>query len=224
MGEKQERIVKRNVRKNLIDNPTSDQLEEAQNEALKLVALHEVPPKKKDLSEHALLPGVTKTSGDYIQQVVLMRIGGFRDVDIAEKIGTSQPNISRLEKRHPHAFVKAEINALEHLKRKSLVNLESCRLLLSGAGPRLVKVLVELAENEDVKDNVRKDCAIAGLNLMGAGHARTTVGGRDSELTKTAANVFIQNVENQGKQYEETVVIEAEEAEVIHDNESDLAD
>jgi hypothetical protein len=220
VGKKQERIVRRQDRKNLVDNPTSDQLKVAQNEALKLVALHEGPTKKGALSEHPLLPGVTKTSGEYIQQIVLMRIGGFRDVAIAEQIGTSQPNISRLEKNHPHAFIKAEIHALEHLKRKSLVNLESCRLLLSEAGPRLVKVLVELAENEDVKDNVRKDCAIAGLNLMGAGHARTTVGGRDSELTKVAQNVFIQSVQDQEKKYEETVVIEAEDAEIVEEEDS----
>ena len=216
MGEKQERIVRRNERKNLIQDATSDQLEEAYDEARKLVVLHEDPKIRRGNTDHELLPDVTKTSGDLIQAVVLMRIGRFRDVDIAKQLNTSQPNISRLEKNHPHAFAKAEMIALNHLKRKSLVNLESCRLMLSEAGPKFVKVLVDLAEDPDIKDNVRKDCAIAGLNLMGAGYARTSVGGRDSELNKGAASVFIQNIVEKEKAYAD-VTIDAEDAEIIEE-------
>ena len=215
MGDKQERIVRRNDRKNLIKDPTSDQLSDGYDEARKLVVLHEDPRNRRGYKEHELLPGVTKTSGDMIQGIVGQRLQGFRDVDAAEHLGTSQPNISRLEKNHPDAFAKAEVHLLQQAERKYLVNLWGVRSALSEAGPRMVKVLVDLAEDASLKENVRRSAATDVLNLAGVGYSRQSVGGKDGGITRGAANVFIQNIVDKEKEYAETVVVEAEDAEVI---------
>ena len=217
MGEKRKHEETRPRRKDLVDDPTPDQLEEAYEESRKLVALHEDPKYKRDRTQHAHLPGVTKQSGDRIQAIVALRIQGFRDVDIAKHLGTFQPEISRLESNFPDAFAKAEIHALTQAERKYKINMWSVRAALSEAGPKLVNVLIELAENPEVKDNVRKDAAIAGLNLMGVGYTRTTVGGKDSKLNAGAANMFIQAVKDKEQEYQ---VVDAEDVEYVEEENS----
>lgn len=213
MVERKKKVNKRSDRKNLIHDPSSDQLTDAYEEARKLVVLHEDPTQKSDRSCHALLPGVNKLSGDLIQAVIALRIQGFRDVDIAQHLDTSQPNISRLESNHPEAFAKAEIHALTQMERKYKLTLWGVRAALTEAGPRLVQVLIDIAEDPTLKENVRKDAAIAGLNLMGVGYTRTTVGGKDSTLNPAAVNTYIQNVVNKKEEYA-TVI----DAEVVEEN------
>ncbi len=204
----------RNDRKDLIQNPTPDQLDDGYKEASKLVSLHEEPTTKSDQTPHMLLPGVTKLSGDLIQAVVAMRLQGFRDVDIAKHINTSQPNISRLESKYREAFLKAEVHALENVERKYLVNLWGIRAALSEAGPEMIKVLVGLAQNAETKDNVRKDCAIAVLNMIGAGYSRTSKGGKDSTVDPRTNNVM-QTIINAPASAAEATVITVEDAEIV---------
>ena len=215
-GKRKPREVKRNARKNLIQDPSSDQLKDAYEEARKLVVLHEDPTQKSGRSDHALLPGVNQLSGDLIQAVIALRIQGFKDVDIAKHLDTSQPNISRLESTHPEAFAKAEIHALTQYERKFKINLLGVRAALSEAGPRLVQVLIDIAENPTLKENVRKDAAIAGLNLMGVGYTRTSVGGKDSTLNPGAVNTFIQNNINKEQEYA-SITSDVVDAEIVEE-------
>jgi orotate phosphoribosyltransferase-like protein len=160
---------------------------------------------------------VNKLSGDLIQAVIALRIQGFKDVDIAKQLDTSQPNISRLESNHPEAFAKAEIHALTQYERKFKINLLGVRAALSEAGPRLVQVLIEIAENPTLKENVRKDAAIAGLNLMGVGYTRTSYGGKDSTLNPGSVNTFIQNNLNKEAEYA-AVTSDVIDAEIVEEN------
>lgn len=113
-------------------------------------------------------------------------------------LGIAQTEPYRLERAHPEAFAKAEMAALTAIDRKYKINLYNVRAALSDAGPRMVKVLVDLAESKEVKENIRKDSAIAVLNLAGVGYSRQTYGGKDSSLSAGAVK-FIQNITADGK-------------------------
>lgn len=215
MGEERTRVVRRDSRKDLIQNPTKDQVEEAFNEASKLVKIVENDPNERKRNPHPTLPDVTKKSGDLIMSVIALRLQGLRDVDIAERLNTSQPRISQLEQAYPDAFLKAKVIATDRAAIECNLGMMMVRAALVEAGPRLVKVLLDLAENPEIKDNVRKDAAIAGLNLLGAGHVRTSKGGKDSDLNKSAANVYIQNIID--KQQEYSTIIETEDAEYVEE-------
>jgi hypothetical protein len=169
------------------------EIEEAYQEVRALIPLHEDPQKKDSLEAHPTLPGVTKRSGDRIHAIVALRIQGFRDLDISKALGIAQTEPYRLERAHPEAFAKAEMHALQAVERKYQINLWNVRAALSEAGPRMVKVLIDLAECAEVKENVRKDSAIAVLNLAGAGYSRQSYGGKDSTLQAGAVK-FIQNI------------------------------
>jgi len=218
VGEKRDRVVRRNARTDLITDPTPDQLDEAFEEASKLVKLYQNDPNERKRNPHPTLPDVTKKSGDLIMSVVALRLQGLRDVDLAERLNTSQSRISQLEKAYPDAFLKAKVIATDRAAIECNLGLMNVRIALAEAGPRLVKVLLDLAENPEVKDNVRKDAAIAGLNLLGAGHTRTTKGGKDSDLTRSAANVFIQNIVDKQREY--STVVDTEEAEYVDENQT----
>ena len=209
--------VTRDYRTDTIKNPTEDQLKEAMEEASKLVKVCENDPKNIDRSPHKILPGVGKSTGELILSICALRMTGLRDVDIAKQLNTYQPRISQLETEHPEAFLKAKIIAMDNFTVDFEMNLWRVRAALSDAGPRLVNVLIEIAENKELKENVRKDAAIAGLNLLGMGSFRTTKGGKDSEITKGAATVFIQNTVS-GGDYDDCRVIDAEDADFREDN------
>ena len=213
MAERKTRELTRNIRKDLIKDPSSDQLDDAYDEARKLVVLHEDPTTKAGNKPHLTLPGVTQRSGDIIFQVVGMRLQGFRDLDIAEKIGTSQPNISRLESTHPEAFAKAEIHTLTQAERKYKINLWGVRAALSEHAPQMIEVLAEIAMDPSMKENVRRQCAVDILNLTGVGNSRQTIGGKDSNLKAGAVNTFIQTIVEKEKEYS-TVI----DAEVVEEN------
>jgi len=195
-------------------NPKDGEIEESYQEVRALVELHEDPSKKDTYDKHPVLPGVTRRSGERINAIVALRIDGYRDKDIVKLLDIPQPEPHRLERTHPKAFAAAETHLLRQVERKYMINLWSVRAALSDAGPRMVKVLVDLAEDSNLKENVRKDSAIAVLNLMGAGYTRTSVGGRDSELKTGAANVFIQNIVDKEKEYAETIDAEIVEEEI----------
>ena len=204
-----------NSKDKVIQNPTEEELLDAYDEARTLVKLHEDPKTKDDLTQHPVLPGVTRRAGDRINAIVAMRIQGYRDKDIAELLGIAQPEPHRLERTHPEAFAKAEIVALTNAERKYKLNLFRIRAALSEMAPRMVNVLAEIAENPAMKENVRRQAAIDVLNLTGVGYSRQTYGGRDRELQQ-GAQTLIQNIVNANPNLElDDVVVEAEDAEVV---------
>lgn len=209
--------VRRNYRRDTIQDPSPDQLDEAYEEARKLVSLHEDPKHRSDRSPHAILPDVNKLSGDLIQAVVALRIQGFKDVDIAKQLNTSQPNISRLETNHPAAFAKAEVHALQQAERKFLLNLWGIRAALSEHAPKMIEVLAELANNPECKENIRRQAAIDILNLTGVGYSRQTVGGKDRDL-QAGARTYIQNIVKAGGEAVSGTVIEAEDISFEEEN------
>ena len=214
---KRKRTVTRNYRKDTIKDPTEEQLDEAYKEANKLAAIHKNDPSSRDPSPHGVLPGVTKHSGNIIQNVVALRIQGLRDIDIGKMVNTTQKNISRLELEYPEAFHKAKVVALDNAAIEYEGRLWTIRAALSEAGPKMVEVLVSLAENEDVQDNVRRDSAIAVLNLLGVGYQRTSRGGRDGKLSGGATNVFVQQISEGVEGLDDCRIVDAESAEVIHE-------
>jgi hypothetical protein len=209
-------LVKPKRSEQIVD-PTDDQLDEAWEEASKLVKLHEpgrggVPGKRP---YHETLDGVRKATGDGIQAIVGLRVQGFRDSDIAKKLGKGPQYVSNLETRYPKAFAQAEAHHLAQVERKYQVNLWGVRAALSKLAPRMIRVLGELAENPETKDNIRRQAAIDVLNLLGAGYSRQTIGGRDSKL-QSGAQTFIQNNIAAGAEVAtETVTVDAESVEVM---------
>ena len=209
-------VHKRDNRKGL--RPASqEEISEAYEQARKIVPLNEDPKTKGANTAHATLPGVTQHSGDRINAIIALRIQGFRDVDIAETIGCRQPEISRLESNHPDAFFAAEAHHMRRAEHHHKLCLWGIMGDISRYAPKMVKVLAELAEDPETKDNVRRQSAIDILNLSGVGYSRQTYGGTDRDLKQSAANVFVQNVMNKDKEY--ATVIEAEDAEVIESEE-----
>jgi len=205
-------VHRRDNRKNL-RTASQDEIKEAYEEARKLVPLNEDPKAKGSNKAHATLPGVTQHSGDRINAIIALRIQGFRDVDIAETIGCKQPEISRLETNHPDAFFAAEAHHLRRVEHHHKLCLWGVMGDIARYAPDMVKVLAELANDPEVKDNVRRQSAIDILNLSGVGFSRQTIGGSDRNLKQSAANVFVQNVLDKAGEYSQ--VVDAEDVEYV---------
>lgn len=216
--EKAPRIERRHVNDGIetVEKPSKAELLEAYDEARTLVKLHEDPTTKDKLTPHPVLPGVTRRAGDRINAIVAMRIQGYRDNAISELLDIPQPEPHRLERTYPDAFAKAEIIALTNADRKYKLNLFRIRAALSEKAPKMVEVLAQIAEDPNMKENVRRQAAIDILNLSGVGYSRQTVGGKDGDL-QAGAKTFIQNVVNAHPdlKLDDVVTIEAEDAEVI---------
>jgi len=201
------------------ENPTKEELEGAYDEIRTLVKLHEDPTAKGDLERHPVLPGVTRRSGDRINAIVAMRIQGYRDQDISKLLDIPQPEPHRLERLHPDAFARAEVVALANWQRKYEVNLVRTGFLLTECAPKMVQVLAELAENPEVKENVRRQCAVDILNLAGIGYSRQSYGGKDRDVS-AGAKTYIQNIitsDSKPLTLDAIVDTDVEEAEVIQE-------
>ena len=195
--------------------PTREELEEEYEEIRKLVVLPEDPkPKKKAGSgpAHHLLPGVQQKAGDRILAIVGMRMQNFRDKEIAEHLGTYQPEISRLEREYPRAFELAETHLLKNAARKHNVLVWGVRHELTKYAARMIKVLVDLAEDANTKENIRHKAAVDVLNMTMSGYARQTYGGEEQQVRKGVVNV-VNNTFAGDK--EVAISVEAEDAEFV---------
>ena len=195
-------------------NPEPGEIEAAYEEVRTLVPLHEDPKTKAGLEAHPVLPGVTQTTGHRIQTIVSLRVDGFRDKDISEQLGISQPLPYQLERDYPQAFAAAEAHHLQAADRKQQINNARSRASLSKYVPRMIEVLANLAENPKIKENVRRSAATDIINLAGVGYARQTHGGKDNNTSAGAKN-FVQTIINQPADSSTTTVVEAEDAEFV---------
>ena len=204
---------RRKRRREVITNPTPDQLDEAYEEASKLVKIVENDPSTKagQTIPHGLLPDVSQKNGDIIQSTVALRIQNLSDGAIADRINTSQPNISRLESKYPDAFAAAEIICLRNAERKMRLNLLGVKMAVTEEAPKMIKVLAELANDPNCKENVRRQAAIDILNLSVSGHSRQSAGGKDRDLKVGAVNFITQSADGAG--VDECKIIDVEAVE-----------
>ena len=198
-------------------NPSKEEMAAAYEEVRALVPAHEDPKTKVGLTAQPILPDVTALASDRIYKIVGLRILGYEDKDIVETLGIQQPEPYRLERKYPAAFAKAEAHALRAAERKQQYNIVRARASLSKYVPRMIEVLAEIAQDKDAKENVRRSCATDIINLSGVAYARTSVGGRDSEV-KGAAKTYVQTIINQGENPD--VTVDAEDVEYVEEDNS----
>jgi hypothetical protein len=185
--------TKKRKRDDLVD-PTPEQLEKEYDEIRALLPLPEAPKKAKQGKgkEHFLLKGVRQETGDRILSIVGLRMQNFNDRKIADFLHTFQPEIARLERDYPLVFERAESYLLKNAARKHNVLVWGIRHELTKYATRMIKVLVELAEDGNTKENIRHKAAVDVLNMVTSGSARQTYGGEEQQLRRGAIQV-VQN-------------------------------
>ena len=199
--------------------PTKEQLEQEYDELRALLPLPEAPKKGKKGKgkEHFLLKGVQQDTGDRILAIVGLRMQNFTDKKIAEYLHTYQPELVRLERNFPLVFERAESYLLKNASRKHNVLVWGIRHELTKYATRMIKVLVDLAEDGGVKENIRHKAAVDVLNLTIAGAARQTYGGEEQRVRPTAVQVVQNTFKNDP---DVSIEVEAEEIEYVEEEHS----
>ncbi len=130
-----------------------------------LIAITDAEPDK--LEKHPQFPGVSNETGDRINMITIMRIHGYWDNEIAEKLGIGPADINKLERKYPQEFNQAEATALTTAVHKLEVNILRVRAAAAKRAPEMLEVLATLAHDDTVKPHIRRDCARDWLNIMG---------------------------------------------------------
>ncbi len=155
-----------------------------------VLLITEADPDK--LEKHPQFEGVAVKTGNRINMITIMRIHGYWDKEIADELGTTPSEISRLEHRYPEAFNKAEATALTTAVHKIDINCLRVRAAAAKRAPEMLDVLYHLAKDDDVAHHIRLKASRDWLNLMGM-NMPVGRGGSQDKLNK-GTQVAIQQV------------------------------
>ena len=187
--------------------------EQAYNEARDLLSLPDNPTFKSIEERHSMFPNLDKKMGDRVLTVAALRLSGKWDKEITEEMDIPGDACQRLDRRHPEEMALAEAHCIKMAQHKMNVNTYRVRAAAARRAESMLNVLCDLAESKDTKDNIRRQCAVDVLALLGMSDSYRPVGG-DGQL-KRSASIAIQNVINQEKA--STVTIDAEDAEFVEE-------
>lgn len=178
--------------------------EEIIEDAKQLLAI----PDDDDSGKHPQFPGASVKTGNMINYITALRIGGgYWDKEIADALKILPSQINRLEHRYPNEFAQAEQAALTMASQKLEANIYRVRAAAARRAPEMLEILFEIASDKEIPPNVRRDCARDWLNLIGM-NMPVGRGGSQNQLNKGTL-VAIQQVfgKNEGVN---TDVIESE--------------
>ena len=187
--------------------------EQAYNEARDLLCLPDDPTTKPTEDKHEIYPTLDKKMGDRVTSVAAMRLSGLWDKEICELLDIPPDACQRLDRRHPSEMALAEAHCIKMAQHKMNVNTYRVRAAAARRAESMLNVLCDLAESSETKDNIRRQCAVDVLALLGMSGPSKPVGS-DGQLRKSAT-VAIRNVINQER--EATVTIDAEDAEIVEE-------
>lgn len=209
MERKRSRIPKRDRPK---ERTTEVSPEQAYNEARDLLCLPEDPKHKSIESKHEMYPALDKKMGDRVNSVAALRLAGYWDSEIVKLLDIPGDACQRLDNRHPSEMALAEAHCIKMAQHKMNVNMYRVRANAARRAESMMNVLCELAESPETKDNVRRQCAIDVLSLLGLSDSSRI--GNDGQIRKGAL-VAIQNVlKSEGAT---TTVVDAEDAELVEE-------
>ena len=190
--------------------------EQAYNEARDVLSLPDKPTdKRSDEDKHEIYPTLDKKMGDRVTAVAALRLSGFWDSEIVELMDIPSDACQRLDRRHPSEMALAEAHAIKMAQHKMNVNTYRVRAAAARRAESMLNVLCQLAENKDTKDNIRRQCAVDVLALLGMSDSSKVIG-NDGQIRKSAT-IAIQNVLNQQENTAKTTVIDAEDASFVEE-------
>jgi len=222
------RFLERTERNKLPSKWAGFKLDPENNEALEIAEKLSTPPKEKpktlvrtgqkrreDYGRSLLpnLPGRNKEQSEKIRQYCGARFSGYSQAKACEIAELSSTNIVTYETRHMAAFEEAEREIMDYCTRKYHRNLWLIRAALSEAGPRTVHKIIELMDNPKVSPSVQLKAAQALLKM-------TNVTGEAAVGKEHVKNEFTLAIKDARLDVTSDSIVEAEDAEVIEDDES----